>query len=425
MQKVVSSFVLTVVIVATIALTAIVPAPDIRAQQEARCFAETGFCIEGRFREYWEQNGGLPVFGYPISPAEQQVSPTDGKTYLTQWFERNRFEYHPQLAPPYDVLLGLLGAEQMGSQPANSITAYQLEQDSPRYFAETGYSIAPEFWDYWQSHGLELGEAGISRQESLALFGYPISPAQQHVNPADGNTYLTQWFERTRFEYHPDSAWTVQLGLLGNEQFSETDAYQAMQRRRRRPTPTFTPTPTPSVFAFILPSRERKGRSSDSAERPTAIPTQEPTNPITPTDTPIRTVVPPPPSEIPVAPARVTMVTQATMQSVPITVGTPGTQTPVAQPTTGFASPTALPSLSPAASLTPAASSTPLATPSASPSVTATPTSSQSTLPSATATSTPSVTATPTSTPSATATRTPSATATPTRRSTTATPTAP
>ena len=23
--------------------------------------------IEGRIREYWEQNGGLPVFGYPIS----------------------------------------------------------------------------------------------------------------------------------------------------------------------------------------------------------------------------------------------------------------------------------------------------------------------------------------------------------------------
>ncbi len=30
------------------------------------CFKETGQCINGRFREYWERNGGLAVFGFPI-----------------------------------------------------------------------------------------------------------------------------------------------------------------------------------------------------------------------------------------------------------------------------------------------------------------------------------------------------------------------
>ena len=38
------------------------------AQADQRCFAETGYCIEGRIRSFWEQGGGLPVFGLPIAP---------------------------------------------------------------------------------------------------------------------------------------------------------------------------------------------------------------------------------------------------------------------------------------------------------------------------------------------------------------------
>jgi hypothetical protein len=38
-----------------------------RAQIDERCFTETGHCISGRFRQYWEQNGGLYIFGYPLT----------------------------------------------------------------------------------------------------------------------------------------------------------------------------------------------------------------------------------------------------------------------------------------------------------------------------------------------------------------------
>lgn len=37
------------------------PARPAGAQAGERCFAETGLCISGRIREFWEQNGGLPV----------------------------------------------------------------------------------------------------------------------------------------------------------------------------------------------------------------------------------------------------------------------------------------------------------------------------------------------------------------------------
>ena len=64
------------------------------------------------------------------------------------------------------------------------------------------------------------GQGGTSTAESLALFGLPLSPPLMEQN-ADGGTYLTQYFERARFEYHPENAATpyaVLLGLLGREQ---------------------------------------------------------------------------------------------------------------------------------------------------------------------------------------------------------------
>ncbi|MGA7733259.1 MAG: hypothetical protein WCD37_18515 [Chloroflexia bacterium] len=76
-------------------------------------FPETGHTLMAPLRAYWEGNGGLPVFGYPLSEAFQERSTTDGKTYLVQYFERNRLEYHPEhRGTPNEVLLGLLGVQE-------------------------------------------------------------------------------------------------------------------------------------------------------------------------------------------------------------------------------------------------------------------------------------------------------------------------
>jgi hypothetical protein len=41
-----------------------------------------------------------------------ELDPETGKTFLTQWFERSRFELHPENAGTrYEVLLGLLGKD--------------------------------------------------------------------------------------------------------------------------------------------------------------------------------------------------------------------------------------------------------------------------------------------------------------------------
>src|SRR6476646_7094188 len=79
-----------------------------RAQSNCQKFPETGKTVCGRFLEYWNQNGGLPQQGYPITDQLSEKNDTDGKTYQTQYFERAVFEMHPENQAPYDVLLSLL-----------------------------------------------------------------------------------------------------------------------------------------------------------------------------------------------------------------------------------------------------------------------------------------------------------------------------
>lgn len=209
-------------------------------QKAPLCFNNSGIadCLDGRFKAFWLENGGLTVFGYPKTPEQPEVNPDDGQTYQTQWLERNRFELHPENSAPYDVLLGRLGVDALVKQGRDWTTFPKADAAAAHYFKETGHAIASNFWPYWSGHGLEFdGKRGKSFAESLALFGMPISEAQMEANPTDGNTYLTQWFERARFEYHPNNPpeYQVLLGLLGNE-------------LRGNPSPVAAP-PSPPVAA--------------------------------------------------------------------------------------------------------------------------------------------------------------------------------
>ena len=182
-----------------------------------RRFPETGYTLSGDFLAYWERNGGLPVFGYPLSEEVEERNPDTGQTGRVQYVERQRFEYHPWNAgTPYTVLLGRLGVEVLQRQGLDWRTFPRADPAAPHYFGETGHATAPQFWDYWRGHGLEFGDAGISAREALALFGYPITEPRMETNPS-GDRVLTQWFERARFEHHPNNPapYRVLLGRLG------------------------------------------------------------------------------------------------------------------------------------------------------------------------------------------------------------------
>jgi glucose/arabinose dehydrogenase len=207
-------------------------APPAAAQGD-QCFPETGACIAGRFRQYWDGNGGLPVFGFPIG--EQATEQGTEGAFTTQWFERERFEAHPENGAPYDVLLGRLGDEQLRRQGRdwNTFPKGQPQPDC-QFFDTTGHTVCEPFLSYWRDHGLEFdGQAGKSYAESLALFGLPLSEPAMETN-SSGFTVLTQWFERARFEYLPNNPdpYKVLLGRLGAEVYDPSGGalvYHAVQ----------------------------------------------------------------------------------------------------------------------------------------------------------------------------------------------------
>jgi subtilisin family serine protease len=165
-------------------------------------FPEVGHSLKGPFLKFWQQHGGLAIFGYPISEEFPETSATDGKTYTVQYFERNRFEYHPEFASSgNDVLMGLLGIQVTQGRTFLPGAPFQ-STPTQAYFPQTQHSLSGPFLKYWQSHG------------GLAIFGYPISEELME------NGFLVQYFERNRFEYHSEFANTpndVLLGLLGDE----------------------------------------------------------------------------------------------------------------------------------------------------------------------------------------------------------------
>ncbi len=194
-----------------------------QAQEDKRCFEETGFCIAGRIRDFWEENGGLSVFGYPKTPQREEM--IEGKPYQVQWFERNRLELHPENEPPYDVLLGRLGAEEVEAIIAAGTTLPQKQepQDGCLYFEETGWNVCDAILDVFRSGGIESdGALGLSVEDNLALFGQPLTPIIKRN--LGGTHYEVQLFERARFELHPENEppYHVLLGLMGDEKLAAT-----------------------------------------------------------------------------------------------------------------------------------------------------------------------------------------------------------
>lgn len=170
----------------------------------SRFFPETGHTLSGAFLEFWQQHGGLVTFGYPITEEFDELSLIDGQIHRVQYFERQRFELHPQHAEPHNVLLGLLGLEALpGAQPHPPAEPHS--GPDCEYFEQTGHNACGRFREHWRQHG------------GLLVFGYPVT--EEFQADLDGATYTIQHFERARFEHHAgnEPPYDVLLGLLGIE----------------------------------------------------------------------------------------------------------------------------------------------------------------------------------------------------------------
>jgi hypothetical protein len=178
----------------------------------SRTFPETGKTVSGIFLDYWDQHGGLPQQGFPISDLLTEVSDLDGKPYTMQYFERAVFEYHPENQAPYDVLLSQLGTFQYHKKYSDGAPNQQPNtSEGSQLFPETGKRVGGKFLEYWQQHG------GLAQQ------GYPISDEFTEVSDLDGKEYRMQYFERAVFELHPENEapYDVLLSQLGTFRYRE------------------------------------------------------------------------------------------------------------------------------------------------------------------------------------------------------------
>lgn len=168
-------------------------------------FQETGQILGEPFLSYWQQHGGVAVFGYPISQRLLESSDGNGEVYTVKYFERARLELHPSTGAM--VTLGRLGS--ILHRTERAATALP----GARYFPETGHNLSGSFLSFWSAHG------------GLEIFGYPITEVRDEWSPTSGKMLKVQYFERSKFELHPEFAGTpseVQLGLLGLQVYQQT-----------------------------------------------------------------------------------------------------------------------------------------------------------------------------------------------------------
>ena len=161
---------------------------------QEKYFDEAGYAVKGKFLRFFNEHGGLLVFGYPISPAV-----TD-RTFSFQYFQNGRVEMDAEGT----IHLSLLPNE-LSQRRSNAIP----ESETPaggRYFPTTGHSLERAFLDFYLEHG------------GHALFGYPITELIHE------NDRLVQYFERAVFEWHPQfpNGQRVQLRRIG-EVYLQTD----------------------------------------------------------------------------------------------------------------------------------------------------------------------------------------------------------
>src|SRR6266508_4190704 len=177
-------------------------------------FPETGHNIGLKIKRFYDTHGGLDIFGLPLT----EVFNEDGLN--VQYFERARFELHPELPPEFYVSLTLLGSYFTQGRPEPAFQWLTAAPSPDRdFYPQSGHSLGGAFRGFWNGRG------------GLAAFGYAISEEFNETNQQDGKTYLVQYFQRARFEYHPENIGTpyeVELGQLGRQFLDGRPASQWM-----------------------------------------------------------------------------------------------------------------------------------------------------------------------------------------------------
>ena len=98
------------------------------------------------FLRFYEQNGGLAIFGLPLTEAFNEG------TLTLQYFERARLEWHTNYPVGRQIEIGQIGRE-LSATRADEAPFRRLAGPTGvgTYFPETGHSLRGGFADYWRA----------------------------------------------------------------------------------------------------------------------------------------------------------------------------------------------------------------------------------------------------------------------------------
>ncbi len=177
-------------------------------------FSETGQYLYGTFRQFYEANGGIAIFGLPLTPIV-----SDGPLRV-QYFERARFEVPVGHSDTREVMLTRIGAhfidqlsaEDRAKSPFAAVD--QPKDDAIQYFSPTRHTLRGAFRTFWEKNG------------ALPIFGYPLS--EEFIQQIQGDMVRVQYFERVRLEMHfeRNNSYTIHIGLLGTALLLESPEMQ-------------------------------------------------------------------------------------------------------------------------------------------------------------------------------------------------------
>ena len=113
--------------------------PDVAQPSGGTGFAyspETGHNVGLAIKRFYDSHGGIDIFGLPLT----EVFDEDG--VRVQYFERARFDLHPELPPDFYVSLSLLGRHftQGRAEPAFQWLAAAPAGDRT-FFPDSGHSL--------------------------------------------------------------------------------------------------------------------------------------------------------------------------------------------------------------------------------------------------------------------------------------------
>ena len=135
-------------------------------------FPEVGHWVIGEFLDFFNEHGGLAVFGYPITEPYYQNG------MLIQYFQNARMEWQMAKDGSYSVQLGHLGEELNYATPGMPEPSRLGSRKV--FFSETGHTVSYAFLDFYKKNG------------GMDVIGLPITEMYY-----EGDT-IVQYFEHMK-----------------------------------------------------------------------------------------------------------------------------------------------------------------------------------------------------------------------------------